>query len=153
MKRCYWVTVVEIWCHGCFWVSHQKEIYFCNALTCDEVPDLCVSGLRDLSKAVGLMRRSGSPPCSGCSEAGISSFSNTDENSSLRTCRTNKNTVADEKSIKHVGWPADFIKSLFHTFWASSLTLVQSGLSATHIKNSWKASSFRSAFLNAVALK
>lgn len=70
------------------------------ARTCDEDPDLCVSGLRDLSKAVGLMRRSVSPPCSGCSGVGISSFSNTEEKSSLRTCRVKQNKVDDKEPIK-----------------------------------------------------
>lgn len=65
------------------------------AVTCDEDSDLCVRGLRDLSKAVGLMRRLVNPPCSGCSGVGRSSFSNTEENSSLRTCRMkqNNNTI------------------------------------------------------------
>lgn len=70
------------------------------ARTCDEDPDLCVSGLRDLSKAVGLMRRSVKPPCSGCSGVGISSFSNTEEKSSLRTCRMKHNTVHDKEPIE-----------------------------------------------------
>lgn len=61
-----------------------------RAPTCGGDPDLCVSGLRDLSKAAGLMRRSVKPPCSGCSGAGISSFSNTEEKSSLRTCSTRR---------------------------------------------------------------
>lgn len=71
------------------------------AQTCDEDPDLCVGGLRDLSKAVGLMRRSVNPPCNGCSGVGISSFSNTEENSSLRTFRMKQNTVNDKESMKH----------------------------------------------------
>lgn len=83
------------------------------ALTCDEDPDLCVSGLRDLSKAVGLMRRSVNPPCSGCSGAGISSFSNTEENSSLRTCGMKENTVAGQEPIKHTDWPGDFENHFF----------------------------------------
>lgn len=62
------------------------------AVTCEEDPGLCVSGLRDLSKAGGLMRRVVNPPCSGCSGVGRSSFSNTEENSSLRTCRTKTKT-------------------------------------------------------------
>lgn len=68
-----------------------------DAVTCEEEeeePGLCVSGLRDLSKAGGLMRRVASPPCRGCTGVGRSSFSNTEENSSLSTCReeTGRNT-------------------------------------------------------------
>lgn len=39
------------------------------------------------------------------------------------------------------------------TFWASSLTLVQLGFSATHTKYSCRASSFRPALLSAVAFR
>lgn len=91
----------------------ERESHSCVALTCDEHPDLCVSGLRDLSKVVGLMRRSVKPPCSGCSGAGSSSFSNTEEKSSLRTCSTN-NTSAQQESIKHMDWPGE--NPLFLTF-------------------------------------
>lgn len=77
----------------------QKRIIW-SARTCDEDPDLCVSGLRDLSKAVGLMRRSVNPPCSGCSGVGISSLSNTEEKSSLRTCREKHNKVDDKEPIQ-----------------------------------------------------
>lgn len=80
--------------------SPTKKIIIWVARTCDEDPDLCVSGLRDLSKAVGLMRRSVNPPCSGCSGVGISSFSNTEEKSSLRTCRVKQNKVDDKEPIK-----------------------------------------------------
>lgn len=59
------------------------------------------------------MRRSVNPPCSGCSGVGISSFSNTEENSSLRTCRTKKNTVAHQESIKHMDWPGDLENRFF----------------------------------------
>lgn len=80
--------------------SPTKKRMIWAARTCDEDPDLCVSGLRDLSKAAGLMRRSVNPPCSGCSGVGISSFSNTEEKSSLRTCRAKQNEVDDKGHIK-----------------------------------------------------
>lgn len=45
------------------------------------------------------MRRSVNPPCSGCRGAGISSFSNTEENSSLRTCGMKRDRGADEEPV------------------------------------------------------
>lgn len=59
--------------------------------TCEEDPCFCVSGLRDLSKAAGLMRRLVSPPCRGCSGVRSSSFSNTEEKSSLKIWKGGEN--------------------------------------------------------------
>lgn len=69
-----------------------------SAVTCEN-PGLCVSGLRDRSRAGGLMRRVDKPPCRGCSGVGRSSFSNTEEKSSPRTCRTRR----DNQSIQRLG--------------------------------------------------
>lgn len=66
----------------------QDQYYW--AQTCEEDSGFWVSGLRDLSRAAGLMRRPLSPPCRGRSGVGSSSFSNTEEKSSLRICREKK---------------------------------------------------------------
>lgn len=61
-------------------------------VTCEEdEPGFCGSGLRELSKAGGLMRRVARPPCRGCNGVGRSSFSNTEENSSPRTFKVKEN--------------------------------------------------------------
>lgn len=61
-------------------------------VTCEEdEPGFCGSGLNELSKAGGLMRRVARPPCRGCNGVGRSSFSNTEENSSPRTFKVKQN--------------------------------------------------------------
>lgn len=77
-------------CDTC--VSLASEWGFVYAVTCEGQPGFCVRGLRVLSSAGGLIRRVASPPCRGCSGVGISSFSNTEENSSLRTWKTHQGT-------------------------------------------------------------
>lgn len=152
-----------------------------SALTCEEQPGLWACGLRDCNRAGGLIKRVANPPCRGCRGVGMSSFSNTEEKTSLSTWNKKKQRPAINaliraetnlmrqtlllgtitlifclwRNLQTLHWcsqPATK-KKVSPTFWASSFTLVQSGLSAKHRKYSCKASSFRSALLSAVAFR